>query len=547
MIGRRAAWPGRGGQTPARGRWARARGGQAPAQGARASARGRRARARGRATRSRGRRSALVAALLAVAAVALPALAGSETSATVTAENVGLYEHRWSPAQVTVSTVAGVTISNPTTVYHGVDWIAPPSAPSCDAGVPVGTTAAASASNWKGTCTFSVPGTYTYYCTVHGSAMSGTITVKAPGTPKALTSAAEATQTTATLHGSIDPEGNSTSYYFKYGLDSKLEQRTPSAPVGPADFGEHPLSASLSGLEPAKTYHVELVAVYGASAEQPGGEQTFTTPAAAAPTVVTTSATVEGEHKATLHGTVDPNGGNATEYFFQYGATAGYGSQTASVAGLAADNATHAASAAVPGSPAEEELKPGTTYHFRLVASNEAGGPSFGEDRTFTTASPPPPPPPPPPKEEPPPAPAPSPAPAPTSPAPSVPLVLQPMSEAGPGFGPALIAGSLKLHSHGASVRGSIGIGLAGAGGRLEVDLLAKPSALGARSSKPVVAGRFVRSSVPSGNASFSVALSSRAKSALRRHRRLALTVKLTLTPPGGAAASAAKALVLHA
>jgi hypothetical protein len=49
--------------------------------------------------------------------------------------------------------------------------------PACSAGVPVGTSEAASGAEWTGTCTFTLPGTYLFYCTVHGAAMSGTITV----------------------------------------------------------------------------------------------------------------------------------------------------------------------------------------------------------------------------------------------------------------------------------------------------------------------------------------------------------------------------------
>ena len=117
-------------------------------------------------------------------------------------------------------------------------------------------------------------------------------------------------------------------------------------------------------------------------------------------------------------------------------------------------------------------------------------------------------------------------------------------------LGSPLVAGSLKLTApgHGSSVRGSLDVSIAGAGGRLEVDLLAKTASLARRGhSKPVTVGRFVRSSVSAGKVSFSVALTARGKSALRRHHRLALTVKITLTPTQGATVTITRSVVLHA
>jgi plastocyanin len=118
---------------------------------------------------------------LSALAVALPAAAGSETAPTVTAVNsTGAYEeqlHSWSPSHVTVGEGANVTLTNPTAVPHGVRWVSSPATPACTGGVPVGTTASASGTEWTGSCTFAQPGTYLYYCTVHGAAMSGTITV----------------------------------------------------------------------------------------------------------------------------------------------------------------------------------------------------------------------------------------------------------------------------------------------------------------------------------------------------------------------------------
>jgi hypothetical protein len=116
-------------------------------------------------------------------------------------------------------------------------------------------------------------------------------------------------------------------------------------------------------------------------------------------------------------------------------------------------------------------------------------------------------------------------------------------------FGSPLVAGSVKLTAprHGSSVRGSLDVSQTGAGGRLEVDLLAKSASLAAvRRSAPVRVGRLVRASVSAGKVSFAVALSARGKSALRRHHRMSLTVKITLTPTQGAAATITRSVVAH-
>jgi plastocyanin len=135
-------------------------------------------------------RRGLVMALLAmlgVAVVVLPTVAGSEVSPTIKAVNTpgsGYYgeSHAWSPSQATVSAGGVVTLSNPTAVEHGVQWVSGPETPSCSAGIPVGATAAARGANWSGTCVFAKAGVYSFYCTVHGPEMTGTITVNPSGT-----------------------------------------------------------------------------------------------------------------------------------------------------------------------------------------------------------------------------------------------------------------------------------------------------------------------------------------------------------------------------
>ena len=80
-------------------------------------------------------------------------------------------------------------------------------------------------------------------------------------------------------------------------------------------------------------------------------------------------------NSARLNGTVYPHGLSTTVYF-QYGRTTSYGSRTPNQ--TKTGNNYQNVNAIVTG------LTPGTTYHFRIVASN-AVGTRHGRDRTFTT------------------------------------------------------------------------------------------------------------------------------------------------------------------
>jgi plastocyanin len=296
-------------------------------------------RIRGRGHKLRGRWPLPLAAALGAGAVILPAVASSETTSTIEAVNEGgLYgeKHLWKPRTATVLAGGGVNFSNPSNVPHGVEWRpGNPAMPSCGAGVPVGTSPAASGTNWSGTCTFSQPGTYTFWCTVHRSEMSGTITVNANGT---------------ITTGSPSPSVGS----------------TPSS--GPSGNGQQGSPESASG----------------------------------------------------------------------------------------------------------------------------AGGTS-------------------------------------------------------PLAGSAASAVRLASTQHGGSVRGSVEVSAAGAGGRLAVELLAKSAALAnAGHGARVRVGRLVLSHLRAGEVSFTVPLGSRARSALRRRHRLALTARLQIQAPGGSPLTITRAVTLH-
>jgi hypothetical protein len=85
----------------------------------------------------------------------------------------------------------------------------------------------------------------------------------------------------------------------------------------------------------------------------------------------------------------------------------------------------------------------------------------------------------------------------------------------------------------GTRVRGSVDVKLAGS--RLDVAVWVPRKALsGGKSAKLVRIGRQTRASTPAGKVSFAIVTDAKARSALRRHRRLSVTVSIALTPPGG-------------
>jgi plastocyanin len=135
-----------------------------------------------------------LAALLGAAVAVLPTIASSAVTATVNAESntATCYYNCWSPAQVTVTSGDMVAFKNSSGVMHGVVWESSnPATPTCT-NVPVNS----SSTSFNGTCTFSQAGTYNFYCYVHGTSMSGTITANANGTTTTTTTGTTTTTTT---------------------------------------------------------------------------------------------------------------------------------------------------------------------------------------------------------------------------------------------------------------------------------------------------------------------------------------------------------------
>jgi hypothetical protein len=183
------------------------------------------------------------------------------------------------------------------------------------------------------------------------------------------------TPTSATLKGTVNPEGQATTYSFEYGTTTSYGSQTAMMSAGSGTTAVN-VSASIGSLAPNTTYHYRLVAT-NASGMALGSDVSFKTPKPPVPVVSTGHARNLTQTSATLIGTVNPEG-QATSYVFQYGTTTAYGAQTpAANAGAGTKSVTVRA---VIGA-----LIPDKTYHYRLVATS-ANGTTVGHDVSFKTA-----------------------------------------------------------------------------------------------------------------------------------------------------------------
>ncbi len=208
-----------------------------------------------------------------------------------------------------------------------------------------------------------------------------------PNPPVAATGApSNVTSSSATFVGAVNPNGVQASVYFEYGLTTAYGQATSVQKI-PAGFGTVGVQAPNIPLIPNAAYHYRLVASNSAGTAfgndvlftvQEGGGSGSGAPTAA-PDVTTEPAVGINTESAILQGSVNPNGGT-TLVQFEYGTTASYGTTTV-LQGVG--NGTSPASVAIP----VQGLLPGTTYFYRLTASNDLGK-SITDGLSFTTASP---------------------------------------------------------------------------------------------------------------------------------------------------------------
>jgi len=184
------------------------------------------------------------------------------------------------------------------------------------------------------------------------------------------------TLNSATITGSANAAGLTLSTYFDYGTSTAYGTSVAASPGSVTGSTTTAIQYAVSGLNPLTTYHYRARSVADNGMISYGVDSTFTT-LPVPPVVITTAATAVTAAGATLNGSVNPNGINAT-VTIEYGLTTAYGTTVAATPGSVTGLTPTNVSASISG------LTAYTTYHFRVVATS-ASGTVNGNDMTFTT------------------------------------------------------------------------------------------------------------------------------------------------------------------
>ena len=120
----------------------------------------------------------------------------------------------------------------------------------------------------------------------------------------------------ATLNGSLNPHGLSTTVSFQYGTTTAYGSPTPMQTKTGSTYQD--ITANISGLSANTLYHFRMVATNSAGTRF-GNDRTFTTLSVTGPPVATTNpATFIASFSATLNALLNPHG-LPTSFHFQYG------------------------------------------------------------------------------------------------------------------------------------------------------------------------------------------------------------------------------------
>ncbi|MFH0889109.1 MAG: hypothetical protein V1871_07885 [Planctomycetota bacterium] len=209
-----------------------------------------------------------------------------------------------------------------------------------------------------------------------------TFTTTAPPVPTCVTKpATNITTNSATLNGTVNPNGISTNAFFNHGSTTSYENTTTSQSIGSGAISLT-VSANISGLTSNSVYNFRVSGTNSFGTTY-GDNLTLTTgnTSGSAPTCITDPADNISYGSARLNGTVIPNGLD-TYVYFEYGLNTSY-SVTTDSQFISNGTTSVAVSYTATG------LSTNTLYNFRVAATSTAGT-SLGGNLTFTTTPAPP-------------------------------------------------------------------------------------------------------------------------------------------------------------
>ena len=221
----------------------------------------------------------------------------------------------------------------------------------------------------------------------------------------------DGTQTSATLNGSVDPDGRALSgcefeYVTETAFNADLAEGhdgfsdlgsggsvpcSPAAATIPADERYEPVEAKIAALSEGTVYRYRLTAAASGALAGSAFSASLAFTAPTVPVVSSTSVSNTSSQYAELHAQIDPRGA-ASSYHFEYdtrGYAPGEGPHGLSVPVPDASIGSGGANGSALANVAQQigPLTPGTAYYFRVVAENAigpaAGGPAT--EGSFTT------------------------------------------------------------------------------------------------------------------------------------------------------------------
>jgi IPT/TIG domain len=352
-----------------------------------------------------------------------------------------------------------------------------------------------------------------------GGLLLGVLSLCAPGTPAGgLAAAASPAPTLERLEPPSGPEAGGTPVTITgTGLTAETAVRFGAAAATSVEFKSE---TEVVAISPAGSGAVEVAVTTagGTSATSAGDTFTYTAPPAPAPALERLEPSSGGEEGGTVVMITGSNLAGATAVDF--GSAAALGFEVRSATEIVADSpaGSGAVEVTVTTPAGTSAASAGDTFTYTSLSAGSGGEPEAPEEPFNLEA-----------------------------------FLAQLAAEgfsfpstggsspAGGGSGPSAASGralaTATRRQRGVRVNGTVDVPSEDAGARLEVELLAAGgSPARARPVDRALLGQLTIGSVRSGRVSFSVPLNARGRRALGRHRKLGLTVRITLAPEHGAA-----------